>query len=401
MINNDSARNNHHRLFIGLALVLVFGLTVAGCRQEAAPPAVNQCSVKVDDTAYRVFSDLCRREAAGQGVGRSNFQVFADLPIISHWKESMSGNLPSVRIVNWLEEAFKQNPDHSSKAKRTLDRRQFSASYRYSRQHLAEIDTLIDQFRSKAIGCRLMRNARFWLSPEQMPDSLTVVFLPSKPEIRITEDYLFVDTGVLQAGNMEQLVHQLTGLLFRARMSLPGGSPSGMQGSAAVAHSIRVMMNEGLIGYIEDQPGTVFSPDHPKLGKLNIVPENVFDHGRRAITLLDENLPKMLADPKLMQKHGQDLAKTFVAASSLNQGGYCLSYTIAQRLGEDRLRQVVGSPAAWLAAYQEAALLNPVPAPEPYKVMDKMYLSMPPLQDDTFTGLEKLLQEFFPTAQQP
>jgi len=308
----------------------------------------------------------------------------------------MTGNLPSVRIVNWLEETF--NPSDNKGSKNNVDRRQFSSSYGYTIENLDSVDPLIKNFQTEGHSCNLKEKIGFWISSDQVPDTLVVVFLPSKPEIRVLHQYLFVDTGVLLAGNFEQLVNQLTGIFFRARMQLFGDAPASLEGEAAVVNSIRVMMNEGIIGYIEDQQNTIFSPDHPKLGSFNIVPEYIFEHGVKAINLLNTHLKVMLVDKRLMQKNGLNLAKTLIASGSLNQGGYSMSATIAANLGEEALRDAAGSPAAWLVAYQKAAKMNPNPAPDPYQVMDQLHTSMPPFEDSVYEGLLKIIEQTF-TAQ--
>ena len=406
MIIHDRTANKRQSLFLIPTVVLLLALTMvfAGCGgQESVPdgagagavPAVDECGVQVDDTAWQVFKAFTQKHQAGQSITREDFQVFADLPITTPWKESMSGNLPSVRIVNWLDETF--HPSEGKDSKTNADRRQFSSSYAYTIEHLADIDPLIKKFQTGGHGCSLKKKVNFWISSDQVPDTLVVAFLPSKPEIRVFHQYLFVDTGVLRAGNFDQLENQLTGILFRARMQLFGDAPAGLEGEAAVANSIRVMMNEGIIGYIEDQPSTIFAPDHPKLGSFNIVPEYVFEYGIKAINLLNTHLKVMLVDEKLMQKNGINLAKTLIASSSLNQGGFSMSATIAANLGDEVLRSTAGSPAAWLIAYQKAAKMNPVPAPDPYQVMDQLHKSMPPFEDSVYEGLLKLLEQTFPT----
>ncbi len=388
-----------------LGLLLALMLFISGCGQDSEVPAEStdnslpsakiQCGVQIDESAWQVFQEFTKRHQAGQAVTRSDFQHFADLPIVSPWKESMSDNLPSARIVNWLEHTY--NPNDGKKSKVSNDRRQFSASYQYTIKNLDDIDPLIQKFATGDYRCQLREKINFWLSADVSPDTVVVAFLPSKPEIRVMHQYLFVDTGVLRAGNFEQLTNQITGILFRARMQLFGDAPAGCEGQDAVTNSIRVMMNEGIIGYIEDQPNTIFSPDHPKLGSFNIVPEFVFQHGIKAIELFNFHLKTMLVDEKAMLQYGKNLAKTFIASSSLNQGGYSMSATIAGNLGEDVLRSTAGSPTAWLIAYQKAAKMNPVPAPPPFEVMDHMHTSMPPFDDEIFEGLLKILEDKFPT----
>ena len=407
MIIHERAINNRLGFFLKPAGHLLIALTffMAGCgndqettdgenagNKDQQSVAVDQCGVRVDETAWQVFADIARRHQSDQDVGREDYQVFADLPIMTQWKASMTDHLPSVRIVNWLDRTY--NPDQKT-GKYSSDRRQFSVSYAYTIDHLNDIDPLIKRFETEGHACNLMEKVNYWLSPDQVPDSLVVAFLPSKAEIRVLHQYLFVDTGVLRAGSMQQLENQLTGILFRARMQLHGDLPAACEGKDAVANSVRVMMNEGIIGIIEDQPGTIFDSSHPNLGDFNIVPEYVYEHGIKTINLFNNHLPSMLADEKVMQEKGRNLAKTLIASSSLNQGGFCMSATIAGNLGKDSLRATVGSPSAWLAAYQKAAKMNPVPAPEPYTVMDDMHMSMPPFDDSVYQGLQEILKQAF------
>ncbi len=410
MIVHDLPGNNfiHLKKVMLTAWFIAITLFVSSCGKDSTDQtnkstnnsvtANDLCEITVDDTAWQVFAGYAHAAASENPPTRTDFQVFADLPIISHWKESMDGNLPSIRIVNWLEATFASD-EVATGVKHNKDRRRFSESFRYSVEHLVEIDSLIQKFQTGGHCCSFRDQIDFWISSDVTPDSLVIGFFPSKPEIRTMENFLFVDTGVLQAGNLNQLVRQLTGMLFRSTMALHGDSPTGTEGELAVAHSLRIMMNEGLIDYIQDQPGTIFNPVHPKLGEINIVPETVFEHGQRAISLLNFNLPKMFADEDLMQKNGRNLAKTLLASSSLRQGGYSMSSAIAGQLGEERLRDTAGSPTAWLAAYQEAAKLNPSPTPDPYEVPTELYRCMPPLDEEVYEGLQNILSNIFSTSQ--
>lgn len=408
MIIQDRAANNRHGHFFVMTVLLALTLISTGCgnenksasNKESEGPenqlaVIDQCGIVIDDTGWQVFSEIIKRHEAGQTVGREDFQVFADLPIVSQWKESMTGNLPSVRIVNWLEQTF--NPTQEKATKRNLVRREFSTSFAYTIEHQKDIDPLIKKFRIDGIACNLMKKINFWVSPDVAPDSLIIAFLPSKPEIRIIHQYLFVDTGILQAGNMEQLENQLTGIIFQAKMQLHGEYPTVEEGQSAVANSIRVMMNDGIMGYIEDKPSTLFSGEHPVLGQIDIVPEQVYGYGIKAVELFNLHLPGMLADENLMQKKGNSLVKTLGASNSLNQGGFTMSATIAANLGDEALRDTAGSPSAWLAAYQKAARMNPVPTPEPHTVMGQFHLSMPPFDDEVYEGLQKILRQAFET----
>jgi len=402
MIIHDRATNNRHGIFSFLTVILILGSgLLSGCGNDTRPAqeekqaiTADLCGITVDDTPWRVFQDIVERTEAGQEVGRSDYQVFADLPVISLWKTSMSGNVPSVRIVNWLDETF--NPSDRKTSKVSPTRFQFAANYHYSIDHRQDIDPLIKVFQSEDHACNVMKKIDQWFSDEEKPDSLVVVFMPSKAEIRIKDQHIFVDTAILQAGNFKQLENQLVAILFRARMYVPGDPPSAAEGQAAVAQCIRVMLNEGKSGYIEDLPSTIFSPDHPLLGKLDIIPELVFEHGIRGLSLINQHLPGMLADEEKMQAAGNPLAKTLIASNALNQGGFAMCATIAANLGDETLQKATSTPLAFLQAYQKAVKMNPSPAPKPHEVMDQLYLSMVPFDDEVYDGLVKILKEEFP-----
>ncbi|MCP4292038.1 MAG: hypothetical protein GY780_09435 [bacterium] len=410
MIVKDTAANNHRLVLLAFCLfsATIFFILSAGCTnnneakdddQASVPvPTQKTCGIQVDDSPWQVFSEFAERRNSGQNVPRDDLQVFADLPAISQWKESMEGQLASVRIVNWLDTTINTTPTASPKNKVTKNLRSFSKSYQYSLEHYQDVTRLIEKFEAGPHRCNFMEKVRFWVTPDLIPNSLTLVFLPSKPEIRILEDHLFVDTGVLHAGNMKQLENQLTGIFYRSRMMLWGSPPTAEEGHLAVSHSLRTMMNEGIVGCIENRPQTYFSPGHPKLGKVNIIEDQVFEYGSRAISLMNHHLVEMLANDEVMLKKGRELAKTLIASNSLNQGGYAMSATIVGHLGEQRLSTTSGSPALWLAAYQEAALKNPQPAPNALDVIDRLYLTMPPFTPEVYEGLLQMLKDDFPSS---
>ena len=169
-----------------------------------------------------------------------------------------------------------------------------------------------------------------------------------------------------------------------------------VKGAASVAHTLRIMMNEGVAAWIGDMPNTYFSSVHPRLGKVSIIPENIFRTGIRSIDHINTNLPSMLMDEASMKKNGQPLARAIAGSAASIQGGYCMAAVIAHRLGEHRLQAVCQSPPEFLAAFQEAASLNTLPLPIPGAVGRELYETMPALSDEVFQGLLGVLQEYFP-----
>ena len=73
-----------------------------------------------------------------------------------------------------------------------------------------------------------------------------------------------------------------------------------------------------------------------------------------------------------------------------------MASVIAAQLGEDRLRTSGRSVPAFVAAYQEAALLNPVPLPVPGALGVDLTQTVPPLDPEVFAKLHQLLLQYFP-----
>ena len=304
---------------------------------------------------------------------------------------------PAFKIGNWVEEAFWESVGQNRPKKTNSDRASFSRSMRFSYDHRDEIDRMLADYRNQGHPCRVHDLAGQWLEKDRLPDPLVIYFVAGKPELRSHGGNLVVDTGTLLAGGSKQLDRQLVSLLYRDRQALPGPNPLEAQGSAAVAHTLRIMMNEGVAAWIEDMPNTSFSSVHPRLGKVNFIPETVFETGIRAMDIFNTNLPRLLADPAAMTKNGSNLARAITGAGALTQGGYCMAAVIAGRLGEQKLHEVRLSPPAFLAAYQEAARQNTLPLPHPGAAGRELYETMPALSGEVFPGLLKLLEDSFPT----
>lgn len=391
-------------LFLLVALVTILsGCGGAADEQETAMKAepgtepTAACDVVIDTSLWDVFDGFCKEYDEGREVSRDELSAFTALPALDEWKKSMTARVPNIRLINWLDEAF--HPDRpGANRKPSKDRSIFARNYRYSWKHRLEIEELLADFRDEDWACKLLDNISFWLPEEQRPKNLHIVFLPSKAEIRVHEDYLFIDTAVVRAGNNEQLSRQMAGLIFRDRAFLEGPVASGLEGDLAVAHSVRMMMNEGIGALVERQIETVFKSDHHRLGKFNIIPEQYFSQGQRAITMFNTFVPQLDNADSPKRIGGKDLARSLVASGSLHQGGYCMAACIEKNLGREELRDTIGSPEAFLRAYQQAATMNPVPAPDPYLVADDITTSMPPFAPEVFAELIKICEVVFPNS---
>lgn len=410
MISHDPARHNAGRPFPrpsrpGLGLLLTAALLLsAGCgardAQESAPARAHpDCPITLDSSGWEAFKALGDRFLAGQPVPAADLEAFGNLPAITVWRESMTENPPeAAKVGNWVESAFWAEAGEGRSQKENADRRSFGQALRFSYDKRGDIDPLLVRFRDEGFLCDLQKTAARWIDADRLPDPLVLRFVAGKPELRSHHGALVADTGILLAGGPRQLVGQLAALLYRDRQGLPGDSPLECDGSPAVGHTLRVMLNEGVASYIEDMPHTYFDPVHPRLGRVLFVPENVFESGIKAIRIFNASLPRLLADEAAMIASGQDLARSIAGSGALTQGGYCMAAVIAARLGEDRLVEVRHSPAAFLAAYQEAALQNELPLPLPGAVGAELHETMPAFADAVFSGLLKILQEQFPPS---
>jgi len=403
MISQEPAR--HNLTLPGLWLILAAAL-LSGCGSKtetdvpaaaAKAPAGPICGLTVNTTGWETFYGLATDLKAGVDVPRSDLDAYRQLQSVHLWAESMEHPPTALRLSNWLVNAFAPKVPGDRPEKRNADKKSFTRSFRYSFDRAADIESKLDIYRSEDHCCALMTDFRRWLSPRNAERQLVMNFLPGKPEIRSEKNQLFVDTGVLAASTPEQLNRQLTALLYRTLEARPGQNPLKTEGSVAVAEAMRVMLNEGVAIYIEDLPATYFHPSHPTLGKISIVAEDMFLNGVRNIGILNSLMPQLVADPALMAERGLTLAETLAAGGAFQQCGYAMAVTIAGHLGEDRLREVRLSPPAWLAAYQEAALLNGTPPATVGRYGVSLHETMPAFTADSFTALHGLLLEYFPS----
>ncbi len=391
-------------LFFGSVLVLL-AMTMAGCLKEKGQkimPADDQekppvlCNLVTDASAWTAFKDLTDRITQNGDVSREDLDAFGTLPTVTHWRNSLGPPVPEAqRVGNWIEGTFWEELGRTGPRKMNADRSDFNRSYRYSLEHRDRIDQRIAELTGPRI-CEVRTKAEYWIESDLLPDTVAIYFLPAKPEIRIFEDALLVDTGVVGAGSIDQLLRQMTGLLYRKYQYLEGPSPADLEGGEAVAHVFRVLMNEGVTGWIDQTAVTEFDLEHPTLSKFQVVPEFFFIKTQEAVKLMNIKLGAMFANEEILATKAQSLVMTLGAMNAYNQTGYGMAVVIASRLGEERLRESGRSVPAFVAAYQEAASLNSDPLPEPGTLGVDLYQTVPPLDPDVFAKLHPLLLQYFP-----
>jgi hypothetical protein len=395
MISHASLR--HKRAVTALVLAAL----AAGCGGEVekeVKPAVaaSTCAVVVNTDGWRDFVALGRRAADGQEVTRAELEALAATPEFTAWRESYTaGPAPTpFRLGNWLGRTFADELGLDPPQKLNADQRAFVRSYRWSWERRELIDVRLGEL--AGLWCDLDTRLRAWIPATKLPDTLAVVVLPSRPELRYHEGTLYVDTGVVAAGSAAQLLDQLTALTFRSVAVVDGPNPLQMEGEEALVQALRLMANEGVATWLENMPDTFFDLDHPSLWKVRPVPEDHWEIAVSTLDGLDRRLAVLLDDPRQLASDGQGLARSLIGSGSVNKGSWCMAVAIVDVLGEDRLRAAAGSVPGFFAAYQEATRDNNAPRPQLVEVPGAYHRALPPFSPEVWAWLLPLLERHFP-----
>jgi len=389
----------------GAACGLVLLLALAGCGSDKSAPgqqaaaAADTCAVAVDLSGWEAFRDLATRITAGGPVDEDALGSLADQPAFRVWRESLAPNDPDpIRLRNWVEATFPDELGLTGQRKANPDRQAIAASWRWSWEHRAAVDSVAARFAAGDGPCGILAAAAGFVDRDRIPRPLPVYVLPGKPELRWTGGRVVVDTGVLVAGDLAQLDRQVASLIYRNVQAEEGPNPLGEAGEDAVYGTFRIVRNEGVASWIEDLPHTVFSPDHPRLRRVHPVPENYYGTTVHTLDVIAERLPALLADPAAMMAGGEDFARTVAAGGGLLQGGYGMAALIAARLGEERLQAVSHSVPDFFAAYQEAALRNGDDRPAIGALGHQSWEALGPFPPDVYDGLIALLKRHAPAS---
>lgn len=384
---------------------MMLTLLLGGCGGDGAKdtqdtPAASAralpCPVVVDESGWREFLALAGRIETGEAASRTDLEQLAAQPSFVRWSASFpdAGRPTPVRITNWLERTFAEEMGLETKRKLNVDLRTFVRSYRWSLDHSDVIDQRLGQWRD-GLWCSLDQQLRLWIPAASMVDTLRVDVLPGRPELRFHEGRIYVDSGVLAAGHNAQLQGQITALTYRNLAAIGGPSPLELEGTEAISHLFRVVTNEAIATWLEDLPNTVFEPQHPSLRKVRPVPEDFWNSAIRVLDSLDRHLPGVLDDPDAQASRTAEIVRGAAGGGLTGQGSWCMANTIAEVLGEERLRQVAHSVPAFVSAYQEATAGN-TPRPALRDVPGAYHRAMPHFSPETWDRLLPLLEAAFP-----
>jgi hypothetical protein len=387
-------------LLLLAALPLATGCSDQQDSRDGEAPAENaaatDCRISTDTSGWTAFTDLADRVAAGDNPSKAEFDAYGDLPAVTLWRNSLTPNTPRAsRVGNWLEAAFWEQLEREGMQKTSAERANFSRRYTYCLSRREVIEEKLAALTGPRT-CDLEELATYWIDPANLPETLTVFYLPGKPEIRISGDNLLVDTGVVAAGNTDQVIRQMVSLLYRNFQFVTGANPLDLEGEQAVVQAFRVLVNEGMTGWVEKAVDMEFDSRHPELYKVKIIPEEFFLKAQAAVGMMNRQLGDILADEETLAEKGNPFARHLAGMNAFSQTGYAMAAVISGHFGDERLKEVRDSVPAFVAAYQEAALLNPDPAPTPGDVGVVLYRTVPPLKPEVFSALMAILEKNFP-----
>jgi len=402
--DKSGIRDKYRVRHIGRILLLLSTLLLltGGCggnddnRDEFPQVRPLPCPIVVNASGWRDFDDLVTRIAGGRDVTRDDLVDLAESPSFAVWSASFpSGGAPNqTRITNWLAKAFADEIGIEHKHKMNSEQRDFSRSYLWSRDRRDLINQRLHEL-DDGLWCELDKRLRRWVPADDLPDTVRIEVLPSRPELRYYENHIFIDSGVIAAGNNSQLLGQLTALAYRNLAVPVGPGPLASSGTAAIASLFKSLAYEGVASWLEDIPNTIFAPEHPVLGSVQLVPEDFWDTSIRSLASLDRHLPAVLEDPDGDTEAVAEIVEGAVSAGLINRGGWCMASTIVAVLGEERLLEVAHSVPEFVAAYQEATRNNAKPLPPRHEVPGAYQRAMPPFSPGTWDGLLPLLEEYF------
>lgn len=391
---------------MALSLVMLFLVLVSGCGGDkdtgneensasGSQLTKQDCGVLLDTSAWDVFSDLARRASAGTEIPASEYNQFGNQPTMNYWIKSASDSAPPPkRIGHWVELTFWQELGLERPRKPGGDLRVMMTSYRYSYENTDRINQFITDYSNNQESCKMLALAQKWVSPETLPNNPTIHFLPAKAELRIFENHILVDTGSAVSASPGQLNRQIASLFYRGYGSISGDNPIDTDGGKSIANSLRTLCNEGYASWIGDMTNVYFFKDHPTLGAVEMAAEDSFHKGREVISKMNTKLAPVLDSETKIQEMGQNFSRDLASSHSFTRGGYAMVATIAGHLGEERLIKAQGSVSDFLAAFQEAALMNPVPAPVPGRPGVANHQTLPALYPEVYEWLmEQLAKE--------
>jgi hypothetical protein len=379
-------------------LLLVLGGATAGCQGhrlaagKAAAHVAQRCALVVDTSgldAFWVAADQIQSapEIPSAAIGAD----LAALPVWRRWCQSYAPEVVSADLLGLTVRAATLGLDRLTPVEAgKLPRRDVVRCQAFTLAQRARVQEFVRTFMAEESACAVWPLARAWVRPEALPDTLRIDLLAGNAEIRLFEGHFLVDAGLALACGPKQMSRFLASTLYRKLEATEERSPGEVQGEAVLAQTLRLVRNEGVAAYIDDLPNLYFSKEHPALAGSAPVPEDVCATARLNLLYVEQVVTRQLALPAATRDF-TDVHLNFVGSRGWQATGWFMATVIARRLGEPRLQAAARSLSGFLAAYHEAAAMNPPAAAAAPGSVDQFVATAPVFSAPVFAVLQHSL----------
>ncbi|MHB8079979.1 MAG: DUF5700 domain-containing putative Zn-dependent protease [Candidatus Krumholzibacteriia bacterium] len=340
--------------------------TPSGTAAAGVPPG--GCAVRVDPTAFTACEELTARLAHGDRVADEAFTRLWALPAYAALFNATDPRLVNAGILTNVTryvyagaaaataprgDPARRNPRVATGPKR----KDLVDAFSWARDHRAALDSLVQVAATTPLLCGVLPSLTGYVHPDRLPDSLRVIFLIAGPDVRWTGSRMLVDAGVAAAAGPARLPRLLAAQLYRALVAGDAPEPTAAGGgAAALVATFAKLRREGVAGWIEGFPEVEFAAGHPLLGQSEAERRDWHRLAVGSLKGMQEMMPALLADPAVLAAQGTVVDDLLRVNTTYRATGFAMAALIAARLGEPRLQAAArGTPADFLAAYQEAA----------------------------------------------
>ena len=254
-------------------------------------------------------------------------------------------------------------------------------NFRETLQHRHLIGAFLDDFLRQDRICDVFTLLQDYLPAEELPDTLRLEFLASRPEIRYHDDTFQIDAGMAWAIGPTQLARALASIFYRMATSYELPSFTALQGPDLLMHTLRLVHHDAIPATIDRIDEKSFDVRHRGLAGWSVSEYALLSNAHHALKSLETSLPALLALEDPTAGDWSVFHRAFIRNNSTLAAGWFMARTIIDQLGWARLRAVGRSPADFFAAYLEAGALLPRHTDAPLH-SEKWFLAHAPVPDE-------------------
>lgn len=388
-----------------LGLVVFAASVMIGCgggdaTTETAPRGrtitSTTCPLVVTDHAMQAVCDLADRVASGDTVSLEDMGREFSKSALDRWRRSFTPDvLPAAWTARMLFTALVGREHLPPRFQAKPVQMDLVSSYTESIANRTLIQRSVDTFIDDDLGCRVHDVLDKWIAPGTMPDTLRIDFVIGLPEIRLFEDRILLDAGLAWAAGYEQLPRFIASALYSRHAAFPGTDPDQAHGEAIVFETLRLIVNTGVPAYLDQMPDLVFDKRYRLLAGSSPNAESVCKQAYLSLRSLDDHLEQVRHIAEPTDENWDRVYRLFVGAQSWQSTGWFMCQTVADRLGESRLRATGGHPADLIEAYAEACGVEHPSASGPPQTRTWYLAHAPALSDDNLQWLLDGMRAYF------